>query len=112
MKQQYTLSFKGGENPPDCLITGIEFEDKWHVEIWNVRKNYHQLRPFESDLNEKQERLKMLKESTPPAPSKEETEKKIKDIEGYLSFWRKYTNKRYSYSKEEFNEKFEILKQL
>ena len=110
--KQVTLSFRNGVNPPNCLITGLKTENGWNVEIWDVQKDYNISKPFESDLNIREQYMKFLKGVTPPTELEQYHNEKLDNEKKNISFWRKYANKRYSYTEQEFNDKFEILKKL
>lgn len=79
---------------PDKLnnykLTCIEVDGLYHVEIWIVTEDYHNLLPFDDDFK------------------KAEQEKDLV----FLNFWSKYRRgqKRYKYTKEDLLNKFKILK--
>lgn len=96
--RNYILRFKDNRTlNGSLLITSAlaEFEDSYIVEIWDVNKDYHSLKPLDIHLKAAQEELKTCKD-----------ESRIEKLKSILSF-NKYGNKRILVPKNEMWYQFE-----
>ncbi len=103
MDRNFTLRFKNksAQDQNNLCITSFckNFDGHFVVDIWDVTRDYHSLKPYEDELKVLDENIKST------------DDKDIKDrLKSTLSFWRKYGNKLIKVDVNEFDETFEITK--
>lgn len=72
-------------------------DDYYHVEVWNVKENYHSLLPLQDEFLRREEEIK----------NNIHVEENTKYLSLFSSF--RKGQKRYRYNKEEFFNKFNIV---
>lgn len=107
--KKFSIDFKEEKEVANLHMEAIEFENCFHVELWDVTQDYHSLKPFEhqikDELPEFQKELKELKQNK----DKTESEKaKMEHVQKSISFLTRYKNKRYKLTKEEFHNTYKI----
>lgn len=116
---KYICSFKDGrEVKGNLLIEAIQVSsDTFNVEIWDVNTPYHCLSMFEDDkkslISEYTQEINELKKLLTNNKEKDSAIKeKIEYFQKYINDLNKFKNKRYRYSKEDFENTFEILSKI
>jgi len=94
----YILKFKDRETPSNLCITTVKavVDDCYVVEIWDVFREYHSLKPLEDNIRSAEAELKTCTD-----------ERRIEYLKSMIS-WRKYSNKRNLVPKEDFYKDFEV----
>lgn len=106
MDRNFTLKFKalpdGSSRSQENLnitSTLVEIGGVYRVDIWDVNRDYHSMKPLESDLKKLEDIMKSSDDQN------------LKDkIKSHLSEWRKYGNKLIEVKIDEFDSLFEIVK--
>ena len=111
--KKYLVRFKDNRPAPNLCIEAYEFEEYFHVEIWDVFTNFHSFQMFEDERIELIESLRSeiseLKKQLTNNKSKDNlTKEQILTLNNRISELNKWKNKRYRISKEEFHNTYLI----
>ncbi len=106
MDRNFTLKFKDlpdgkSRDQENLNITStlVPINGCYRVDIWDIRKDYHSLKPLESYLKELEDVIKSSDDQN------------LKDkLKSRLSEWRKYGNKLIEVKIDEFDSLFEIIR--
>ena len=111
--EKYLVRFKDNRPAPNLCIEAYEFEEHFHVEIWDVFTPFHSFQMFEDERIELIESLRSeiseLKRQLTNNKSKDNlTKEQILTLNNHISELNKWKNKRYIITKEEFHNTYLI----